>query len=32
MGPDGRYITHYNLDQGPDQIAADLRRQIGQTR
>jgi protein SCO1/2 len=28
MGPDGKYVTHYTLEQGPDAIAADLARRL----
>lgn len=28
MGPDGRFVTNYSIDQGPDTIAADLRKRI----
>lgn len=28
MGPDGRYVTHYTTEQGPDGIAADLNKRI----
>jgi protein SCO1/2 len=28
MGPDGKYLTHYRLEQGPDGIAEDLNRRL----
>ena len=28
MGPEGRYLTHYAIEQGPDAIAADLEKRI----
>jgi protein SCO1/2 len=29
MGPDGRYVAHYQIETGPDGIAADLRKRLG---
>jgi cytochrome oxidase Cu insertion factor (SCO1/SenC/PrrC family) len=28
MGPDGKYVTHYRLEQGPDAIAEDLAKRL----
>ena len=28
MGPDGRFVTSYSIDQGPEAIAADLNKRI----
>lgn len=28
MGPDGKYVTHYTLEQGPDGIAEDLAKRL----
>jgi cytochrome oxidase Cu insertion factor (SCO1/SenC/PrrC family) len=28
MGPDGRYVTNYSIEQGPDAIAADLAKRL----
>lgn len=28
MGPDGRYVTNYAIEQGPDAIAADLAKRL----
>ncbi len=28
MGPDGKYVTHYTLEQGPDAIAEDLAKRL----
>ena len=28
MGPDGRFVTNYSIEQGPDAVAADLRKRV----